>query len=201
MVEKVLEPVRSCWSGNGVSISSDGWTDTSNRALVNIIVMSPSGSYFLRAIDASREEKNADWIAGKIVEAIELVGPSNVVQVITDNARSSKATRAIIEGLYENVFWTPCVVHSLNLAFKSIVAEVEWMKKLCEEAREVQIFITNHQHAQAMYKEFARLELLKVGETRFESHYIMIRRLVDMREALSSMVVNQMVANMETKQH
>jgi len=41
-------------------------------------------------------------------------------------------------------------VHSLNLAFKSIVVEVEWMKKLCEEAREVQIFITNHQHAQAM---------------------------------------------------
>jgi hypothetical protein len=152
--------------------------------------MSPSGPYFLRAIDASGEEKNVDWIAGKIAEAIELMGPSNVVQVITDNARSCKAAGAIIEGLYENVFWTPCVVHSLNLAFKSIVVEVEWMKKLCEEAREVQIFITNHQHAQAMYKEFARLQLLKVGETRFASHYIMIRRLVDMREALSSMVVN-----------
>jgi hypothetical protein len=27
MVEKILEPVRSCWSGNGISIISDGWTD------------------------------------------------------------------------------------------------------------------------------------------------------------------------------
>ena len=71
-------------------------------------------------------------------------------------------------------FGTPCVVHSLNLAFKSTVAEVEWMKKLCEEAREIQIFIINHQHVQAMYKEFARLQLMKVGEIRFASSYIKI---------------------------
>jgi hypothetical protein len=113
------------------------------------------------------------------------MGPSNIVQVITDNAHSCKAARTIIKGLYENIFWTPCVVHSLNLVFKSIVVEVEWMKNLGEEAREVHIFITNHQHAQAMYKKFARLQLLKVGETILASHYITIMWLVDMREALS----------------
>ena len=48
-------------------------------------------------------------------------------------------------------------------------------EKLCEEVREVQIFITNDQYAQAMYTEFARLQLLKVGEDRFASHYIMIK--------------------------
>ena len=48
------------------------------------------------------------------------------------------------------------MVHSLNIAFKSSVVEVEWMKKICEEAIEIQIFITNHQHAQYMYREFAR---------------------------------------------
>ena len=73
----------------------------------------------------------------KISEAIEIVGPSNVVQVITNNARSCKVIGAIIEGLYDHIFWKPCVVHSLNLAFKSIVVEVEWMKKLYEEVREV----------------------------------------------------------------
>lgn len=51
------------------------------------------------------------------------------------------------------------MVHSLNLAFKSIVVEIEWMKQLCEEVREVQNFITDHQHAQAMYKEFVKLQL------------------------------------------
>ena len=62
-MEKILAPVRSSWSGNGVSIISDGWTDTANRPLVNIIVMSPASPYFLRAIDASGEEKTIEWIA------------------------------------------------------------------------------------------------------------------------------------------
>jgi hypothetical protein len=31
MVEEILEPVRSCWTRNGVSIIFDGWTDTANR--------------------------------------------------------------------------------------------------------------------------------------------------------------------------
>jgi hypothetical protein len=68
----------------------------------------------------------------------------------------AKQLGQLLRHCMNHIFWTPCVVHSLNLAFKSIVVEVEWMKKLCEEAREVQIFITNHQHAQAMYKEFAK---------------------------------------------
>jgi hypothetical protein len=88
--------------------------------------MSSSGPYFVREIDASEEEKNVEWIAGNFPEAIEIMGPSNMVQVITDNACSCKAVGVIIEVLYDHIFWTPCVVHSLNLAFKSIVVEVQW---------------------------------------------------------------------------
>jgi hypothetical protein len=57
------------------------------------------------------------------------------------------------------------------------------------KARETQISITNHQHAQVMYKEFSRLQLLKVEETKFASHYIMTKQSIDMRAALFSMVV------------
>ena len=69
-MEKILEPVRSNWSSNGVSIIFDGWTDTTNRPLMNIIVMSPVGPYFLRAIDASGEEKTFEWIVKKNSESI-----------------------------------------------------------------------------------------------------------------------------------
>ena len=65
-MEKILAQVRPSWSGNGVSIISNGWTDTTNRPLVNIIVMSSAGPYILRAIDASIEERTVEWIAEKI---------------------------------------------------------------------------------------------------------------------------------------
>ena len=51
---------------------------------------------------------------------IEEVGRHNVVQIITDNAANCKGAGLIIESEYDNIFWTPCVVHTLNLALKSI---------------------------------------------------------------------------------
>ena len=66
MVEKILEPVQSCWSGTGVSIISDGWTDIANRPLVNIIVMSPSCPYFLKAIDASGRRRTLIGLLEKL---------------------------------------------------------------------------------------------------------------------------------------
>jgi hypothetical protein len=45
-----------------VSIISDGFIDMTNKALVNIIVMSPSRPYFLREIYALGEEKIVEWI-------------------------------------------------------------------------------------------------------------------------------------------
>lgn len=55
---RVLE--QACFSliCNGALIIFDGWTDMTCRLFVNIILMSPLGTYFLRAIGVLGEEKN-----------------------------------------------------------------------------------------------------------------------------------------------
>ena len=35
-----------------------------------------------------------------------------------------KATGALIEGEYLKIFWTPCVVHTLNLALKLLILKM-----------------------------------------------------------------------------
>ena len=50
------------------------------------------------------------------------IGHEKVVQVITDNASVMKSARALIEGGYPKILWTPCVVYTLNLALKNICA-------------------------------------------------------------------------------
>jgi hypothetical protein len=40
-----------------------------------------------------------------------------------------------------------------------------------------------------MYREYSKLELLKVAETRYASNFIMLRRLIEVKSALMSMVV------------
>jgi len=57
------------------------------------------------------------------------VGHSNVVQIVTDNAAACKTTVLIIEAEFHSIYWTPCVVYTLNLALKNICATKNIEKK------------------------------------------------------------------------
>ena len=63
-------------------------------------------------------EKIGVAIAEFLLKAIKEVGPTNVIQVVTDNASNCKATGREIEKVHKHIFWSPCVVHTLNLIFK-----------------------------------------------------------------------------------
>jgi hypothetical protein len=130
LLEDVLRPIHSSWSSSRVSIISDGWIDTRHRPLINVIASSPKGAMFLRAKDCSGEVKDSNFIAEILIVAIEQVGPENVVQVITDNAPVCKVAGLIVEGRYNHIFWTPCIVHNLNLILEEIEAKTTWIKEV-----------------------------------------------------------------------
>ena len=161
-LEGALNPIHHSWRISGVSIISDGWKDQRNRPLINVIAQIPKGAMFLKAVDWEGQQKDAQFIANILIEAIEFVGAKNVVQVITNNAKACKAAGLIVEGKYQHIFWTPYVVHSLNLMLSKMGTQIEWMRLIFEEAKEIQAFITNHHMSQGIYREFAKLELLKV---------------------------------------
>jgi hypothetical protein len=101
-----------------VTICSDEWTDAQRRPLINFIAASETSPIFLRAINAQGEEKTKEYIDDKLVIVVEEVGAKNVVQIITDNAANCKGAGLIVQQKYDNIFWTPCVVHTLNLALR-----------------------------------------------------------------------------------
>eukprot|EP00253_Pinus_taeda_P014475 PITA_14475 len=160
-LEAKLAPIRDSWLISGVSIISDEWKDQRNRPLINVIAQSPHGAMFFKAVDCEGQMKDSQFIANILIEAIELVGPENVVQ-------------------------------SLNLMLSKLGKQIEWIRKIFEEAKEIQAFITNHHMSQGLYKEFAKLELLKVVETRFASHIIVLTRLMQVKDALQSMVCSSL---------
>eukprot|EP01018_Ginkgo_biloba_P003110 Gb_13336 [translate_table: standard] len=180
-MEQSKEPIRAYWQTTGVSIVSDGWIDARNKPLINVIVVCPKGSMFLNAVDCNGELKDATFIANILIDAIESVGPSNVVQVFTNNARVCKAAGLLVEARYENICWTPCAIHSLNLILKKI-GKIEWIKKITDEAKEIQMFITN------------------VVENRFANHFIMLKRLLEVKSSLYNMVISDMLTNTDRAQ-
>ena len=47
-VERLLEPTKLSWKEKGVSIVTDGWTDSQRRPLINFMAASESGAMFLK---------------------------------------------------------------------------------------------------------------------------------------------------------
>ena len=75
--------LKQSWLRLGCSIVMDGWTDIQQRPLLNFIVTFPAEPYFFRAIDCIGKLKDTTFMFDILKDAIEEVGPKNVVHAIT----------------------------------------------------------------------------------------------------------------------
>ena len=136
-----------------------------------------------------REKKESkEFIAFNLEDCIKEVGPQNVIQIITDYASVCKSVGAIIEGKYPHIFWTSCLMHSLNLALKIICAaknteanviayvQCNWSTEVSDDAMVIKNFIMNHSMRLAMFNKYSNLKLLAIAETRFASWIIILKR-------------------------
>ena len=187
-VDKDLIPVKDTWYTQGVSIVSDGWSNVKHKPLLNVLAVNARGAVFLYAQDYSGVEKTGVEISKFLIGAIENVGSSNVLQVVTDNAANCKAAGREIEKVYKHIFWSPCCVHTLNLIFKDMGNEFYWLNDIYRKGKTIAKYFINHTNALAMFRENSKLDLLKVAKTRFASHYILLKRIMDLRESLSTTI-------------
>ena len=121
-IEKLLKSIKDTWKERGLSIVNNGWIDAQKRPLINFIATSEKGPLFIKSIDRTKEYKDKHFISYLFLKVISEVGHTHVVQIITDNASVMKAVRSIVETEYPHIFWSPCVVHTLNLALRNICA-------------------------------------------------------------------------------
>ncbi|KAJ0976328.1 hypothetical protein J5N97_018293 [Dioscorea zingiberensis] len=193
-VEREFDDFKQKWTQYGISIISNGWADIKNQSLINILASNQFGSLFLHAFDFMAVEKSPRSISEYILEVLETVGPDNVVQFITDNTTSCRAVLDELEKAYSHIFWTPCMVNILNLILKDLIHSSEnlalsWLEKTYSTAKGVVKYIVHHSHAAEIFQNHPKLELLKVATTRW-AHYITLRLLLDVRDALRAAVLS-----------
>ncbi|XP_023768809.2 uncharacterized protein LOC111917352 [Lactuca sativa] len=138
-----------------------------------------------------------------IKKFINEIGHENVVQIITDNVANCKAAGEIIEIQFPHIYWTPCVVHTLNLALKNICSprnvetneltyeQCRWIKEVHEEAFAIKNFIMNHNMRLSIFTKFTPLRLLSVADTRFASIIVTLKRLKLIKRGLQAMVISE----------
>ena len=99
----------------------------------------------------SSEVKDSNFIAEFLISTIEQLGPTNVVQVIEDDALVCKVVGLIIESIYHCIFRTPCIAHNLNMILEDIEAKTTWTKEVIGQARDIIKFFTDYHQSQAIY--------------------------------------------------
>jgi hypothetical protein len=126
------------------------------------------------------------------LKTINDVGPSNVIKVIIDNAANCEGAGKFIERAHPHIFWSRCLVHTLNLLMHDIIKnrECAWINQLYKTEKQLIKFIIGHTRINYFYNTHSRLQLLKIANTRFASYYLTFRRLLKVRQDLGAMVMS-----------
>ena len=169
---------------------ADGWTDQRQRTLINFLVYCPAGMSFVKSIDASNVIKNASTLCNLFVDVIEWVGPSNIVHVVTDNAANYVAAGKLIHEKYDNIFWSPCAAHCLNLILKDI-SSMPYITSLASRASKITIFVYNHMVFLSWLRQRPNWkEIVRPGATRFATVFLTLKNIYEHKIDLQALVVD-----------
>lgn len=120
---------------------------------------------------------------------IEKIGPSKVVQVVTDSASNNKLAGKLLEVKYPHLFWTPCAAHCLDLILEDIF-NMPNMKKTFERA--VKLYIYIRPPMVNMLRHFTNeRELIRPAKTRFATAFLTLDRIYTQQRNLKSMFISE----------
>ncbi|KAA6425523.1 MAG: hypothetical protein FRX49_04420 [Trebouxia sp. A1-2] len=193
-----VEKDNASWSDHGKNVTgfvlgSDRWTDAQSRPLMNLMLVTPRGTKFVRALDISGNEESAEYIADKMSEVIDEVGPEHITAVIMESASNNVSANEILEERYGCLFTLHCTAHALDLALESI-CELPYFSQPVAVSKKVIKVLTNHDSTSALFKSRSKLFLLKPGDTSCHSAYIAVRRLLRCQNAVRSTVYPECLA-------
>jgi len=136
-----------------VSIIFDAWINVRNRHLINVIGVSTSGAVFLLVHDSSSITASVQNILDFSLKTINDVGPYDVIQVITNNATNCEGAGKINEWAHPNIFWSWCLVHTLNLLMHDIFKhrDCRWINDVYKRGKKLIKFVTKHTRFHFVY--------------------------------------------------
>jgi len=191
LTSNVRKEHEQAWKHYGCTLMSDGWSDRRDRHLINFLVNSPEGTYFLESVDASAEVHDAFMLADLLEKKIEEIGKDNVVQVITDNGANYKAAGRLLMERIPTLFWSPCAAHCLDLMFEDI-GKLQPFQKTIGQARRVTTFIYRHGRILSLMREkTAGADLVRPAATHFATSFLTLKSLHKHKDPLKALFLSE----------
>ncbi|EXX62953.1 hypothetical protein RirG_156900 [Rhizophagus irregularis DAOM 197198w] len=105
-----------------LTLALDGWTSGRHQSIWNFVILTPSRKeYLYQLLDLLSNLHTAEFLAVKIEDVIEKIGPNRISAIVSDNAANVKKARAIISEKYPRIENVRCISHCINLIACDIV--------------------------------------------------------------------------------
>eukprot|EP00253_Pinus_taeda_P014820 PITA_14820 len=145
---------------------------------------------FMKFVDASAHIKDTRTLCELLDLFIQEVGPSNAIQVITDNAANYVSAGKLLMERYPNLFWTPYVAHCIDLMLEDI-GKVPIMRDIVESSRSITKYIYNHASVLSLMRKFTKnKESVRPAITRFATTSISLQPLLNSMWNVTSMFLS-----------
>ncbi|XP_057755510.1 uncharacterized protein LOC130974668 [Arachis stenosperma] len=188
--QMVVDSYRSAWKETGCTLMADGWIDQRQRTLIIFLVYCSKGLCFVKSVDASSMVKNASSLCDLFSEVIEWIGPDNVVHVVIDNAANYVAAGRLINKKFENIHWSPCAAHCLNLILKDI-SSMPHIYSLATRASKITVFVYNHTVFLSWLRQKDNWkEIVHPGPTRFATVFLTLMSIFERKSELQQLVID-----------
>jgi hypothetical protein len=175
---------------NGCSIMTDAWSDRKRRSIMNLCTNCADGTSFLSSKEMSDVSHTSEVIFELVDKAIEDIGPEHVVQVVTDNASNNMGAKKLLLEKRQNLFWTSCATHTINLMLQGI-GNMARFKKVIDQAKAFTIFVYGHTRTLDCLRHFTEgRDIVRPGVTRFASAFLTLNSMLEKKDQLRRMVVN-----------
>ncbi|CAN6557378.1 unnamed protein product [Malus baccata var. baccata] len=142
-----------------------------SRCLINFLVNSPQGTWFLKSVDASTSIKNGDLLYNYLDDVIQQIREENVVQVISDNASNYKNVGAKLMERKENI---------------------PWFDDTLKNGRCISKYLYGHQWILALMRKYINnSEILRPTVTRFATSFLTLQSLQKQKENLVALFTSK----------
>ncbi|KAH8033749.1 hypothetical protein MRX96_031268 [Rhipicephalus microplus] len=192
--KKVKDELSSAFEGrtSAVTFTRDMWTSRANESYVSFTCHLLTPSFRMKRFTLNTRHMAVRHSAENIVQMlVEMCAKWEIPDgcrkyIVTDNGHNIRAA-------VRRLPWTvrACFAHTLQLAIHDAISNTPSIDHLCKKARHIVGHYKHSSSAQKRLDEYQKkmgkdpLRLVQDVDTRWNSQYLMLSRLLDLKEAVS----------------
>ncbi|GFP86370.1 hypothetical protein PHJA_000780800 [Phtheirospermum japonicum] len=186
-----VDQCASAWARTGCSILVDEFNSGKGKTYVNFLVYCPEGTVFLRSADISGTLDSSDVLYELLKETVEEVGLRNVLQVVTNSEDRYVIAGKRLADTYPTIYWTPCAGRCVDSMLDDI-SQIPTVKTVLEQAKSISRYVYSNDVVLNMMRRYTfGVDLLDLGVTRASTDFLTLKRMVNIRHNLQSMVTSE----------